>query len=200
MTLKVVGKILSGVLLFLSFQASALKLLPLNLQEMTNQSQDIVAGVVQSVEDGFDETGIPYTQVSIKVGNVAKGKNKDAEIYTFRQFGLMKPRKLPSGNIYYGVSPEHFPTWSKDEHVVLFMFKPASKTGLQAPVGLAQGKFNVVNGIVSNNVTTKELFENVELPASLTSAERDVVKHPQNMSSDDFFSLVEKLVNNAEAR
>jgi len=196
-------KIMITALLSLSFllsgQSFAMKILPLNLQQITDESQDIVAGVVKSVEDGFDERGIPYTEVTIAVSKMAKGKNKDLETYTFRQFGLLKPRKLPNGNVYHGVSPEHFPTWAKDESVVVFLFKKASQTGLQAPVGLAQGKFSVLDGKVSNGITSKELFEGLELPSTLNDAEMDVVKNPQQMASRDFYTLVEKLVNEGGA-
>jgi len=187
------------LLLGLSLQALAMKIVPVNLEQMTKESKDIVAGVVHSVTDGFDEKGIPYTEVSIRVGKSAKGGKKEGELYTFRQFGLLAPKKLPSGNYYYGVSPEHFPTWNKDENVVVFMFRPASQTGLQAPVGLAQGKFNVIDGKVSNGLTSNELFDNAQLPPNMTTEERDMVTHPNKMLAKDFFSLVEKFVANEGA-
>ena len=45
----------------------ATSVMPLTVVDLLSHSQTIVAGQVQSVTDGFDARGLPYTEVTIKV-------------------------------------------------------------------------------------------------------------------------------------
>jgi len=76
----------------ISAPSYATSVMPLTVVDLLAHSQTIVAGQVQSVTDGFDARGLPYTEVTIKVADTIRGQK--AETYTFRQFGLDKPRKL----------------------------------------------------------------------------------------------------------
>ena len=89
--------------------AQATKLKQQNLTQLISQAESIVAGTVRSVADGIDPNGVPYTEVTIAVGTIAKGKVKGGEDYTFRQFGLLEPRTFPDGRQLLAVSPEGFP-------------------------------------------------------------------------------------------
>ena len=87
-----------------------------------------------------DENGIPDTEVTLFGRSSAKGAIAEESEYTFRQFGLAKPRTMENGHVMLAGAPEGFPRWSEGESVVAFLYKPASATGLQTTAGLAQGK------------------------------------------------------------
>jgi hypothetical protein len=67
-----------------------------NIVQLIANSQSIVAGTVNKVTDGIDANGLPYTEITIQVGISPKGGIGQGA-YTFRQFGLIKPRILPNG-------------------------------------------------------------------------------------------------------
>lgn len=176
--------------------AHATKLKSQNLSDLIDQSDSIISGVVKSVTDGFDDRGIPYTEITIAVGSSAKGRLKEQEDYTFRQFGLLKPRTNESGKTYLGATPAGFPKWHEDEMVIAFLFKPASRTGLQTTVGLAQGKFTVENGATSNAFGNAGLFENVAInPALLSEEQAKMMKSTGDISYTTFMQLIGDAVN-----
>ena len=142
-----------------------------NLTALISDSQSIIQGTVKSVTDGIDAKGVPYTEVTIAVGSSAKGKAKSGEEYTFRQFGLLKPRTMENGHKLLAVTPAGFARWQQDEYVIAFMYKPASRTGLQTTAGMAQGKFTVINGRVANTFDNQRLFDGVEIDPNLLSQE-----------------------------
>lgn len=177
--------------LALASSANAMKLKKQNLQDLTKASQSIIAGEVINVTDGFDNKR-PYTEVTIKVGSDAKGKIKEDSNYTFRQFGLLKPRSMGNGKVYLGVSPEGFAKWNKGEQVVAFMYKPASITGFQTTAGMAQGKFVVNNGTVKNQFNNDGLFENLDT-SSFSQEEQNLITTPGAVDASAFMGLVGKL-------
>ena len=95
-----------------------------NLVQLIASSQSIVAGTVRKVSDGVDANGMPYTEVTIAVGVSPKGGVGPGD-YTFRQFGLIKPRTLPNGQRLLMVTPAEFPLWRENECVVAFFYHPA---------------------------------------------------------------------------
>ena len=113
----------------------------LNLVDLVGQSQLILHGTVKSVTDGIDSRGIPYTEVTIRVAEALRGDIKGE--YTFRQFGLLKPRAMGNGTVNLMVTPAGWATYTKGEETILFLYKRAAWTGLQTTVGLGQGKFKV---------------------------------------------------------
>lgn len=165
------AKLVLVVGLSVSFNAEATQLKKQNLTQLINESQSIIYGTVKSVTDGIADNGIPYTEVTIVVADSAKGNIKDKAEYTFRQFGLLKPREMSNGKQLLAVSPDGFPQWRQDETVMAFLYKPATRTGLQTTVGLAQGKLHLNNGKLVNQFNNLGLFENVEIEESLLSAE-----------------------------
>ncbi|MEO2282060.1 hypothetical protein [Pseudoalteromonas pernae] len=177
--------------LSIATSANAMKLKQQNLQELTSVSQNIIAGEVIKVTDGFDNKR-PYTEITIDVSSDAKGKLKEESTYTFRQFGLLKPRSMGNGKVYLGVTPDGFAKWHEGENVIAFMYKPASITGFQTTAGMAQGKFVVRDGKVINQFANSGLFEGMDT-ASFSDEERNMLTNPQALSVDVFMNLVGKL-------
>ncbi|WP_105265094.1 hypothetical protein [Pseudoalteromonas sp. T1lg76] len=177
--------------LSLATSANAMKLKQQILLELTAASQNIIAGEVIKVTDGFDNKR-PYTEVTINVSSDAKGKLKEESTYTFRQFGLLKPRSMGNGKVYLGVTPDGFAKWNEGENVIAFMYKPASITGFQTTAGMAQGKFVVRDGKVINQFANSGLFEGMDT-ASFSDEERNMLTNPEAVKIDVFMNLVGKL-------
>ncbi|MGX1114036.1 hypothetical protein ACSSVW_003466 [Pseudoalteromonas sp. MBR-15] len=180
-----------GTAMALSPAANAMKLKQQNLQEMTTESQSIISGRVIKVTDGFDNNR-PFTEITIQVGSDAKGKLKENSTYTFRQFGLIKPRSMGNGKVYLGATPEGFSKWREGEQVIAFMYKPASITGFQTTVGLAQGKFVVRNGKVENRFANDGVFEGLDT-SKLTAEQQNILTTPGAVDVGVFMDLVGKL-------
>jgi hypothetical protein len=147
----------------------ATSVMPMTVVDLLAHSQTIVAGQVQSVTDGFDARGLPYTEVTIKVADTIRGQK--AETYTFRQFGLDKPRKMPDGRVYLGGRPQGWPTWRKDEAAIVFMYPKAKRTGLQTTVGLGYGKVSLGNGVAMNAYENVGLFSSVKVNRGLLDSD-----------------------------
>jgi hypothetical protein len=136
-----------------------------NLVDLVKQADTIIRGRVMGVTDGIDPRGIPYTEVTIHVAESIKGQVSGT--YRFRQFGLLKPRKLDDGRVNLMVTPAAWPTYAKGEEAILFLRKPAAWTGLQTTAGLGQGKFTVSVGGAVNQFNNAGLFKGVEIDAKL---------------------------------
>lgn len=188
------GALLVGALAALP--AAATQLRPHNLTKLIASADLIVAGRVKSVSDGMDN-GIPYTEVTLAVATSAKKKLAPRSEFKFRQFGMLKPRKLANGKFFLGQAPEGFAKWNKDEQVIAFMYKPAAKTGLRTTVGLEQGKFTTMGGRTANAQFNRNLFAGVQLnPALLSPAEASMLKTP---AGDVDAAALMGLVNRAVA-
>lgn len=187
--------LLAALVMAVAPVAQATKLRTQNLTQLIAESDSIIAGVVKRVSDGIDESGVPYTEVTILVSDATKGRvQKDSE-YTFRQFGLLKPRTMANGHQYIAMSPEGFPRWQRGESVVAFMYKPASRTGLQTTAGMAQGKLTLNDGLLANQFGNAGLFEGVEIdPAKLTPADREMLGTVGAVDAATFMSLVGRAV------
>ncbi len=175
--------------------ASAAQLVPQNLTKLIGSADVIVAGTVKNVSDGLQD-GVPYTEVTITVASTAKKSLAPRSQFKFRQFGLLKPRKMPDGRTLLAMAPEGFALWRKDEQVIAFMYKPATKTGLRTTVGLAQGKLTTLGGRTANAFNNRGLFANVEVqPGLLTASEADMLKKPSgDVDSDALMKLVGRAV------
>ncbi|HET8942804.1 MAG TPA: hypothetical protein VFN13_12550 [Rudaea sp.] len=171
------------------------KLKTQNLVQLIASSQSIVAGTVSKVTDGIDANGLPYTEVTIQVGASAKGNIRHGA-YTFRQFGLLKPRTMANGHRMLGVTPPEFPRWHADEYVVVFLYHPAAKTGLQTTTGLVQGKFLRINKKLTNGFDNAGLFENIKtMPGVLSSAETKLLHSSRGpVSATTLMGLIERVV------
>jgi hypothetical protein len=187
--------------------AMAAKLVNRNLTQLIADSETIIAGTVTTVTDGIDENGVPFTEVTIAVASAAKGAVKDAArrgpagtsaeapVYTFRQFGLLKPRVMDNGRTFLGVTPEGFARWHEGETVIAFLHRPASMTGLQTTAGLAQGKLVLRNGRYANEFNNRGLFEGVEINRGLmTPAQQNMLLNPGPADAGALMELIERAV------
>ena len=176
--------------------AGAAKLNSQNLTQLITEAESIIAGTVKEVYDGVDANGIPFTQVTISVHSVAKGKLVEKQDYTFRQFGLLAPRTMENGHKLLAIAPEGFARWHEGETVVAFMYKPASRTGLQTTAGMAQGKLSLVNGMLVNEFNNTGLFDGVEINDSLlTSEQQNMLTTPGAVDAQAFMDLVARAVS-----
>jgi hypothetical protein len=161
--------------------------------DLIGQSEEIMFGTVRSVSDGFTGEGVPYTEVTVQVADKIRGQR--AETFTFRQFGLLEPRKI-NGRTYLGVTPEGWPTWRRDETVLLFVGKPARLTGLRTTVGLGQGKLRMVDGRLRNEADNAGLFARMTVTApGLSRAQRAMLaSNGSPVESAAFIELVRRAV------
>lgn len=151
-------------LLAASVPGHATSVVPMTVVDLLEHSGTIVVGQVQSVTDGFDARGLPYTEVTIKVSDTIRGQQ--AGTYTFRQLGLDKPRKLADGRVYLG-RPTGWPKWRRNEAALVFMYPKARSTGLQTTVGLGHGKLSLANGVAMNAYDNATLFRDVKVNRGL---------------------------------
>ncbi len=165
-----------------------------NLVDLVSQSELILRGTVKNVTDGIDERGVPYTEVTFTVSEAIRG-NVGTE-YTFRQFGLLKPRSMGNGTMNLMVTPAGWATYTKGEEAILFLHQHAKWTGLQTTVGLGQGKFKVQMGTALNQSDNAGLFKNVRVDKSLLAPNQQRVmmnvRGPVNANA--FVSLVKQVV------
>jgi hypothetical protein len=166
-----------------------------NLAQLITDAQMIVAGKVVRVVDGVSPKSLPYTEITLAVQYSIRGSLRGGARYKFRQFGLVAPRKLPDGRMLLAVSPAGFPRWQEGEHVIAFLQRPAGKTGLQTTCGLAQGKFNVLDGKVFNEFDNRGLFSGVRISDSLLGRdERAMLASKGPVDTATFVGLVGRAV------
>ena len=175
-------------------EVRALTLADLNLVDLLRNSTSILKGSVTGVTDGFDASGIPYTEVTVQISRTLRGTEQGT--YTFRQFGLLAPRLSADGTRTMLPAPSGFPKYADGEEVFLFMYKPASLTGLRTTVGLSAGKFSFGPGRVENDLANAGLFHDVSLEAGLAT-DNDVRMLETEIGAvnpDTFTSFVERAV------
>jgi len=184
----------AALLLLLAPRSGATTVRPQNLADLVGLSETIVIGTVEKVTDGFDARGIPFTEVTIRVGENIRGASGDT--LSFRQFGLLKPRVI-DGRRYLGVSPDGWPSWHERERVMVFLGRPAKQTGLRTTVGLGQGKMQVLDGKLANSARNAGLFRKLQITApSLTSAQQAMLQTDRTpVDAGAFVSLVRRAVN-----
>lgn len=186
--------LLSLTLAFASQAAFAVSVKQQNLIDLIGQSDQIVVGTIKTVTDGFSSDGVPYTEITLNVREQIRGKKN--ETYTFRQFGLMAPRKI-DGRTYLGVTPEGWPHWSEKETVMLFLSGQARLTGLQTTVGLGQGKLRLQQGKLASETQNAGMFTGVQLNAQgLNAAQTEMLKTDgAPVDANSFIELVRRAVN-----
>ena len=184
-----------AVALLLAASATASTVAPRNLVHLIDDAQDIVVGSVTTVTDGIDPQGVPYTEVTLAIGETLRGPAQDT--LSFRQFGLLAPRVLPNGKTLYAVRPPGWPQYTTGERVLLFLTRPASQTGLRTTVGLEQGKFAITNNVLRSAATEGALFDGVDVTASmLTTQERALVDSPSaQYDANAFIAFVRRAVS-----
>ncbi len=163
-----------------------------NLVDLISLSEIILVGNIASVSDGLDNN-VPYTEITVNVREAIRGDLEGT--YTFRQFGLLKPRAMDNGRINAMVTPEGWPTYAEGEEVILFLYKPASVTGLRTTVGLFQGKFSIIEGKIHNRIDNRGLFTGLKVQKGLlTQAEAKLLQSNSTIDAETFISFVRKAV------
>jgi len=162
------------------------------LDKLVEYSTDILVGTIVSVTDGIDASNVPYTEVTLDVSETLRGSVSGR--YSFRQFGLLAPRDMGTYT-NLNVTLDGWPRYAQGEEVMLFLYKEAALTGLRTTVGLFQGKFNIVNGQITNGINNQGLFDNVRAPLSQLSEEEAKLLSTTkgSLPASAFTSLVRKL-------
>ena len=175
-------------------RALALSLVEKNVVDLLRESDAIAVGTIEKLSDGIDDRGIPYTEVTLKVSESIRGALPDN--YTYRQFGLMKPRPTPDGTMLMMPAPEGFPRYATGEQVLLFLYPQARRTGLRTTAGLVQGKFTLGPGLAENGTGNAGLFRNVRLDAGLTeeSDKRLLATRSGAVNPDAFLRFLRRAV------
>ena len=165
-----------------------------NIVNLIGESETILSGSVKEVTDGF-QNGVPYTQVTILVNETLRGQV--GEEYTFRQFGLTKPRSMDNGKVYLGTTPEGWSKYEVGEEAMFFLYKPASLTGLQTTTGLGQGKVVLKGGNAMSQAGNEGLFDKVEVNAGLLNDKdkRLFATKRGAVNAEGFKSLVRRAVS-----
>lgn len=164
-----------------------------NLLDLMAHTDSILIGTVKNKTDGFYK-GLPYTEITLDVGQSIKGQQGSS--YTFRQFGLIKPKSMGDGRVNLMVTPAGWPTYTMGEQVMLFLSKPASETGFQTTAGLTQGKFTIRGNRIANDTGNHALFSGVKITGKLSPAQQDLVKQAGgSYQTQEFFNLVKTAVD-----
>ena len=165
-----------------------------NIVDLINYAEIIIRGNVLEVTDGFDANNLPYTEVKVEVKETLRG-NVSGE-YTFRQFGLLKPRVI-DGRKYIALTPSGWATYAASEDVILFLHPAASLTGLRTTAGLSQGKFAVSAGGAMSQRENLGLFENVTVDPSVLNDndKRLLATKKGKVNADSLLSFVRRAVN-----
>ncbi len=164
-----------------------------NLSELTALAELIIVGKVVSVTDGLDGN-FPYTEVTIEVSQSIKGTVSGT--YTFRQFGLLKPRDMGNGLTNLNVTPDDWARYQEGQECMLFLYYAAALTGVRTTVGLNQGAFAITNNSIVNGVDNLDLFENVSVSGEqLTDGEVGMLQSKKGaLNAQTFISFVDKAV------
>ncbi len=161
----------------------ATSVIPMTIVDLLAHSDTIVVGQVRSVTDGFDARGLPYTEVTLRVSDTIRGQK--ANTYTFRQFGLDRPRTLADGRTYLA-RPTGWPTWRESEAVMAFMYSKGKSTGFQTTVGLGQGKMSLANRVAMNGYNNATLFTGVRVnPGLLDASEQQMFDRKKGPANAD---------------
>ncbi|MEJ6007664.1 hypothetical protein WG899_19110 [Paucibacter sp. AS339] len=157
-----------GLLGLFTLPTQASQLVPQNLKQMIQAADVIVTGEVSKVSDGIDN-GLPFTEVTMKVKGSVKRDLLSNSQYTFRQYGLLKTRRMADGRYMLATKMEGMPSWAVGEQVTTFMNKPSARSGMSTPVGLAQGKFTLSGTQMSNSFNNQDLFRGMSVDPSVLS-------------------------------
>jgi hypothetical protein len=168
---------------------------PRNFTRLVGEAQLIVVAQVMRVTDGLTPQGEPYTEVTLGIDDCPKGGLRGGARHTFRQFGLVAPRKMPDGQMLLAVSPDGFPHWQEGERVIAFLERPEPRTGLQTTVGLAHGKLNLLDGRAVNELGNRGLFDGVRVTGVvLADRERSMLSGRGPVDAAIFVGLIGRAV------
>lgn len=189
--------LIAGMSLLAPQAALATQLPTQNLAQLIGRADLIVNGQVTAVKDGIQD-GLPYTEITLKVSSSAKKTLAPQSAYTFRQYGLLRARKLDDGRYLLPAKIEGMPNWQVGEKVMAFMNKPAARSGFSTPVGLAQGKLTITGNKATNGFNNVGLFEGLEVAPGLLrrSEARMLENRAGGVDLNTLQGLVQRTVKN----
>ena len=175
--------------------SQASQLVPQNLKQMIDAAEVIVTGKVSKITDGI-ENGIPFTEVTMQVDSSIKREMAANSNYSFRQYGLQKARKLQDGRYLLPTKIEGMATWTVGEKVTTFMNKPATRTRMTTPVGMAQGKFTYSGSQAANSFDNRNLFKGMSVDAGVLNAKESAMlaKPAGSVEGEVLINLVKRAV------
>lgn len=190
----------------------ATNVMPQNLAQLTETANIILVGKVIGLKDDLAKHNLPYTEITFEVSRwikrdrsaltsrptwerLQRNQQTSYPTFTYRQFGLLKPRDMGNGKAL-AVTLDGFPRYTLNEEVMIFLYKPSSRTGFRTTVGLGQGKFSITNGRITNIVNNRKLFANMDLERTLfTTGERYMsTQRSGPLDADMLINLVDRAV------
>lgn len=148
---RIISKVLAGLFLFLGLwgigwpPAFATMVLPMNLKDMSRQSEKIFVGRCREVSIDLDENRMPSTYARFDVVKGIKGAESGEQVL-IKQFGVNRePLNVLEGE--RALVPMKTMTvgggaYQEGEEYLLFLY-PESSLGFTSPVGAGQGRFQV---------------------------------------------------------
>jgi len=173
-------------------RADSLKSKP-TIVDLIQQADLIIRGNVVEVTDGI-ENNVPYTQVKVRIKETFRGNVSG--VYTFRQFGLLKPRPMGNGLVNHNLTLAGWSTYKANEEVMLFLWPEASKTGLRTTVGLKQGAFTIKAGSAISQGENSGLFQDIAVDQRLLNDndKRVLATKKGAVNAESFASFVRRAV------
>ncbi|MDO8369905.1 MAG: hypothetical protein Q7S71_04240 [Candidatus Nitrotoga sp.] len=173
--------------LIIALPARAMSVLPLYLDEIVNDAAIVFQG--KSLENHSErdpQTGSIVTYSTFEVQEVLKGEV--GATHTIKQIG---------GKIQGGINQTTgVPTFTVGESYVLFLYG-VSASGFSSPVGLGQGKFNIIPVSKGFHVTNGRDFKEMTLgipnhlvPPSVLIKMRQTPGPVKRLDLDEFKQLV----------
>jgi hypothetical protein len=171
----------------------------INLVGLLREADTIVVGDVENVTNGFNEMGLPYTEVTVAVKEPLRGTVSEDNKLVFRQIGLQNEKQDPDGSRLVGPAPDGVPRYAIGENVLLFMNPAASLTGLTSTVGLGTGKFILGPASAENGLGNEGVFSDVSILSTMQNANdaRILETTVGPVNTNDLLSLVRRAVNNS---
>lgn len=131
--------------LFLSLSlrpAEAVVVYPCSLLDLCDRAGVIAIGRCTAVREVTDRrTGLPIRQVTLRLRDVLKAKGTGLTVGSLKRRGVLTFNQYNSLSLK-GCDAEP-PNYRPGEDVMVFL-APTSKIGFTAPIGMWQGKFDVV--------------------------------------------------------
>ncbi len=185
--------ILFGFLLF-SMPAQALTVLQLNAEQMTHLSKWVFVGECTEVKTVRLRNVGKAIEVTFAVEDMIKGPRQNT--ITYRQIASLQGEPSIGADL---------PTYEVGEESLVFLSEEGPK-GLTAPIGIFQGKFDMVtntNGTryIRNGVNNKGLFVGLKKSPQFKSlkintAEKNMIQQNGGaLPLETFTSLVKKYVS-----
>ena len=169
--------------------ARATSVLPLFLDEIIDKSAVAFQGTVTDNRSERDERGTLVTYTTFEVTDSLKGKV--GSTHTIKQVG----GSLPDGSLNFRV--QGVPSFTVGESYVVFLPR-VSSSGFSSPVGLSQGRFDIVAEGASLKVTNgrdfRELASRIPQEAMPKSAHAKMLSAGslKRLPLDEFKDIVRK--------